>query len=68
MEILMNVKLFFGRRDVRIIIIGKVTGRVLQILSQRYLENHPEFLKDLPESKKIIPRGVHLYLLLLLLI
>ena len=34
MEILMNVKLFFGRRDVRIIIIGTVTGRVLQILSQ----------------------------------
>lgn len=54
---LITLKVFFCRSEVRIIIFGTVTGGVLQILSKRYLKNHPEFLKDLPESKEIIPRG-----------
>ena len=54
---LITVKLFFCRSDVKIIIFGTVTGGVLQSLSKRYLKNHPEFLKDSPESKEIIPRG-----------
>ena len=47
---LINVKVFFCRSDVRIIIFGTIMGGVLQILSKRYLKNHPEFLKDSPES------------------
>ena len=54
---LINLRVFFCRSDVRIIIFGTVTGGVLQILSKRYLKNHPEFLKDSPESKEILPRG-----------
>ena len=54
---LINVKVFFCRSDVRIIIFGTIMGGVLQILSKRYLKNHPEFLKDSPESKEIVPRG-----------
>ena len=54
---LINVRLFFCRSDVRIIIFGTATGAILQILSRRYLKNHPEFLKDSPESKKILLRG-----------
>ena len=54
---LINVKVFFCRSDVRIIIFGTVTGGLLQILAKRYLKNHPEFLKDSPESKEIPPRG-----------
>lgn len=54
---LISVKLFFCRSDVRIIIFGTATGAILQILSKRYLKNHPEFLKDSPESKEIPPRG-----------
>ena len=55
--VLTNVKVFFCRGDVRIIIFGTITGGVLQILSKRYLKNHPEFLKGSPESKEILPRG-----------
>ena len=54
--ILTNVKVFFCRRDVRIIIFGTITGGVLQSLSKRYLKNNPEFLKNSPESKKKLPR------------
>lgn len=54
---LTSVKLFFCRSDVRIFIFGTATGGMLQILSKRYLKNHPEFLKDSSESKKIPPRG-----------
>ena len=52
-----TLKVFFCRSDVRIIIFGTVTGGVLQILSKRYLKNHPEFSLDSGESKEIIPRG-----------
>ena len=52
---LVNLRLFFGRSDVRIIIFGTATGAILQVLSKRYLKNHPEFLKKLPESDKKIP-------------
>lgn len=54
---LINVRLFFWRREVRIIIFGTVTGGILQILSRRYLKNHPEFLKNSPKYKEIPPRG-----------
>lgn len=49
--------MFFGRSDVRIIIFGTVTGGVLQILFKRYIKNHPEFFKDLVESKERPARG-----------
>jgi len=55
--VLTTVKAFFCRSDVKIIIFSTITGGVLQILSKRYLKNHPEFLKDLPESKERLPRG-----------
>lgn len=51
------LKVFFCRNDVRIVIFGTVTGGILQILSKRYLKNHPELLENASESKKIIPRG-----------
>lgn len=56
---LTSLKILLCRSDVRIIIIGTVTGGVLQILAKRYLKNHPEFSSDLPESDKILtgPRG-----------
>ena len=54
---LISLRVFFSRSDVRIIIFGTLTGGALQILSKRYLKNHPEFLKDSPESKEILPRG-----------
>ena len=54
---MLNLKVFFCRSDVRTIIFGTVIGGVLQILAIRYLKNHPEFLKDSPESKEIFPRG-----------
>ena len=54
---LATIKLFFNRSDVRIIIFGTATGAILQILSKRYLKNHPEFLKNLPDTKETIPRG-----------
>jgi hypothetical protein len=41
-------------------IFGTVTGGVLQILSKRCLENHPEFLNGSPESKERLPRGVEI--------
>jgi len=50
--ILSNVKVFFCRSEVRIIIVSTITGGILQILSKRYLRNHP-----LSESKEIPPRG-----------
>ena len=55
--VLIRIKLFFCRGDVRIIIFGTLTGAILQSLSKRYLKNHPEFLKDSPESKETLPRG-----------
>ena len=63
---LMTLKVFFCRSDVRIVILGKVTGGVLQILSKRYLKNHPELLKNSPESKEILPRGGEILLVVLL--
>lgn len=54
---MMDLKMFLYRRDIRIIIVGTATGAILQISSKRYLKNHPEFLKDSPESKEIDPRG-----------
>lgn len=47
---LISVKLFFCRSDIIIIIIGTARGAILQFLSKRYLKNHPELLKNLPES------------------
>ena len=55
--VLIRIKLFFCRGDVRIIIFGTLTGAILQSLYERYLKNHPEFLKDSPESKETLPRG-----------
>lgn len=52
---LIIIKLFLCRDDVRIIIIGTATGAALQILSKKYLKNHPEFLKDSPKPKEKIP-------------
>ena len=52
--ILTNVKVFFCRSDVRIIIFGTITGGIFQTLSKRYLKNHPEFLN---KSKGIPPCG-----------
>ena len=42
---LINLRAFFCRSNVRIVIFGTVTGGVLQILSKRYFKNNPEFLK-----------------------
>lgn len=54
---LISVRMFFSRGDVRVIIFGTATGAILQAISKRYLKNHPEFLKDSPESKETPPRG-----------
>lgn len=39
------LRAFFCRSDVRIVIFGTITDGVVQILSKRYLKNHPELLK-----------------------
>lgn len=54
-----TLRVILSRRDVRIIIFGTITGGILQILAKKYLEKHPEFLKDSPEAIDIntIPRG-----------
>ena len=60
---LTTLKIFLGRNDVKIIIISTVTGGILQIISKRYLKNHPEFFKDAPVTKEkkntplLAPRG-----------
>lgn len=54
---LRNVKLFFCRRNVRIIIFGAVGGGIVQFLSQRYIKSHPECVKTLPEPTEVLPRG-----------
>lgn len=46
------LKVFLSRNDVKIIIIGTVTGGILQVLSARYLKSHPEFLEDAPVTQK----------------
>jgi hypothetical protein len=50
--ILASIKNFLCRNDVKIIVIGTVTGGILQVLSKQYLKSHPEFLKDAPVTKK----------------
>ena len=47
---LISVKLFFCRKDVKVMIICTATGGILQILSRRFLKKHPEFLKKAPPS------------------
>ena len=49
---LASLKFFFCRNDVKIVIVCTVTGGILQVLSERYLKNHPEFLEDAPVTKK----------------
>ena len=48
----------------KILIIGGVTGGILQVLARQYLKRHPEFLMDAPVTKKkyrplkfLSPRG-----------
>jgi len=45
---LINVRLFFCQSDVRLVIFGTIIGKLLQIVSKRYLKNNPEFLKHSP--------------------
>lgn len=52
-----SLKQFFCRSDVRIMIFGTAIGGILQILSKRYLKDHPEFLKDSPKPEETPPRG-----------
>lgn len=40
------LKTVLCRKEIKCLIIGGVTGGVLQILSRRYLKNHPEFLEE----------------------
>lgn len=56
---LLTLKMFLCRKDVRIFIVCAVTGKILQELSRRYIEKHPEFFNDLPEptSTEQPPRG-----------
>lgn len=55
---LISVKLFFCRREIRLILFGTLTGGVLQILARRYIRNHPEeFLEYSPSAKEISLRG-----------
>lgn len=37
--------------------IGTAVGGALQLISKKYLENHPELLKNTPDAKEVIPRG-----------
>lgn len=49
---LISIKYFFCRNDVKILIFCTATGALLQIVSKRYLESHPDFLKDAAVNKK----------------
>lgn len=48
------VKTFLCRSDVRIVILGTISGGILQVLAKRYLKAHPELLENPP---KLLPRG-----------
>ena len=50
---------FLSKKEIRIFILCTGTGAILQILSKRYLKNHPEYLKNSPEPEaiKIVPPG-----------
>ena len=54
---LITLRVFLARPNVKIIIFGGIIGGTLQILSRNYLENHPEILTNLPQSKKMPSRG-----------
>jgi hypothetical protein len=61
---LTSLKIFLCRNDIKIVIICTVTGGILQVISKKYLESHPEFSKDAPLTKRkyrlpkfIYPRG-----------
>lgn len=57
---LIPLRMFLCRNDVKILIIGTIIGGTLQIISKRYLINHPELLilKDAPvTNEKYSPRG-----------
>jgi len=49
-----------SQNDLKIVIIGTVTGRILQVLERQYRKNHPEFWEDAPvtEKKDRLPRPV----------
>ena len=48
---LVTLKVFLSRSEIKIMIVSTAAGGVLQILAKSYLKNHPELLKDSPESK-----------------
>jgi hypothetical protein len=52
--ILIYLKNFLWRNDVKILIIGTATGGILQLVARKYLEKHPELIisKDKPITKK----------------
>jgi len=50
--ILTYIKIFLCRNDVKIILVSTVTDEIVQIISKKYLKNHPEFLEDGPMTKK----------------
>jgi hypothetical protein len=58
------LKIFLCRTDVKIVLVCRVSGGILQVVSQKYIKSHPEFLKDAPVTKKkyrrprfLSPRG-----------
>ena len=58
---LTSLKMFLCRNDVKIMLICTATGGILQVISKKYLESHPELLRDAPvtpvtEKKYIPPR------------
>jgi|GEM_PF-4656715 len=56
--VLTYLKFLISRNDVKIIIICTITGGILQVISKRYLKNHPEFLEDAPDAPVTKKKGI----------
>jgi len=46
------LKNFLSREEVKIVSIGTVTGGILQVAARYYLKTHPEFMEDIPVTKR----------------
>ena len=46
------LKNFLARNDVKLLIMGTLTGGILQLAAREYLKRHPEFLNDASVTKE----------------
>jgi len=56
--VLTSLKNFLLQKDTKIIIIAAVSGKVVQIMCQRYIKNHPELFEKKDNNPKDIEPGI----------